>query len=108
MKWRECVELEDLTLLETHYPLDITGRFESSDPALAAIVPLSVRSLEMCMHQAYFDCPCYEQPTPHGLIEFELRLVADQLRGRISLPPGVTGTLHWAGQRRAWQGVIEL
>lgn len=57
----EGVELEDLTLLETHYPLDITGRFESSDPALAAIVPLAVRSLEMCMHQAYFDCPYYEQ-----------------------------------------------
>jgi alpha-L-rhamnosidase len=57
----EGVELEDLTLLETHYPLEQTARFESSDPALAAIVPLAVRSLEMCMHQAYFDCPYYEQ-----------------------------------------------
>jgi alpha-L-rhamnosidase len=57
----DSVELEDLTLLETHYPLPITGRFESSDPSHTSIATLATRSLEMCMHQAYFDCPYYEQ-----------------------------------------------
>ncbi|MFZ2654477.1 MAG: alpha-L-rhamnosidase C-terminal domain-containing protein [Victivallales bacterium] len=55
------VVIEDLTLLETHYPLEVKARFESSETSFQSIVPIAVRTLEMCMHQVYFDCPYYEQ-----------------------------------------------
>lgn len=48
-------------LRETRYPLDVQGRFLFSDARLNSIVRPMVRTLEMCSHETYMDCPYYEQ-----------------------------------------------
>ena len=53
--------LERCGFLETRYPLEMESRFRSSDPRLDAITPLALRSLQMCAHETYMDCPYYEQ-----------------------------------------------
>ena len=53
--------LERCGFLETRYPLEMESRFRSSDPRLDAIAPLALRSLQMCAHETYMDCPYYEQ-----------------------------------------------
>lgn len=57
----QALTLERLTLFETRYPLAMESRFEASDPRLDRIVPILLRSLQMCMHETYMDCPYYEQ-----------------------------------------------
>ena len=57
---------EPLTFLDfsyraTGYPLDVKTKVETSDPDFAAIWDISVRTLRLCMHETYFDCPFYEQ-----------------------------------------------
>lgn len=57
---------EPLTILnfsyrETGYPLDVKTRVSASDPTFSGIWDISVRTLERCMHETYFDCPFYEQ-----------------------------------------------
>ena len=53
--------LERCGFLETRYPLEMESRFRSSDRRLDAIAPLALRSLQMCAHETYMDCPYYEQ-----------------------------------------------
>lgn len=57
----EPLKIERLGLLETRYPLEMESRFHSSDPHLAAVVPVALRGLQMCAHETYMDCPYYEQ-----------------------------------------------
>jgi hypothetical protein len=53
--------IKRVILTQTCYPLDSEYTFESSNNKLESIVPLMKRSLEMCMHETYMDCPYYEQ-----------------------------------------------
>ena len=54
--------LNGLQILETRYPLEVTGSFTSDqDATLDPIKQLCLRGLEMCMHETYIDCPHYEQ-----------------------------------------------
>lgn len=46
---------------ETGYPLDVRGTFAASDASLAPLWEVSVRTLQRCMHEGYYDCPFYEQ-----------------------------------------------
>jgi len=57
----EPLTIEAFRLRETHYPYKFTGGFESSEPRLAEIIPIALRTLEMCSHETYMDCPYYEQ-----------------------------------------------
>ena len=50
-----------LAYRETGYPLEIKGDFDSSDDNLNKLWPVSVRTLQRCMHETYEDCPYYEQ-----------------------------------------------
>jgi alpha-L-rhamnosidase len=50
-----------LQLMETRYPFEPAGRFESSDPSLQPILAACRRTLQMCMHETFMDCPYYEQ-----------------------------------------------
>jgi hypothetical protein len=50
-----------LEFFETRYPTENLAKFESSDPRLAALIPLAVRTLQMCSNETYMDCPFYEQ-----------------------------------------------
>ena len=57
----EPLAVESLSLRETHYPIDWAYRFETDDSRWAAALPIMGRTLEMCSHESYFDCPYYEQ-----------------------------------------------
>ncbi|MEZ4556025.1 MAG: hypothetical protein R2854_06160 [Caldilineaceae bacterium] len=57
----EPLTVEGCAFLETRYPLEMESRFRSSDPRLDAVTPLALRSLQMCAHETYMDCPYYEQ-----------------------------------------------
>lgn len=61
-----CTESEPLVinsfaLTETRYPFKPQSVFESDDKRLEQIVPAAVRTLQMCAHETYMDCPYYEQ-----------------------------------------------
>ena len=53
--------LERLAWRETRYPLENRAEFATSDPRLAAAIPMMFRTLQMCAHETYMDCPYYEQ-----------------------------------------------
>ena len=57
----EPVTLVSLHLAQTHYPHDFQSRFDCDDGSMTGFVPLALRSLEMCSHETYLDCPFYEQ-----------------------------------------------
>ena len=50
-----------LKLVETRYPLENKVRFESNQSWLKPVWDMSLRTLELCMHETYEDCPFYEQ-----------------------------------------------
>jgi alpha-L-rhamnosidase len=53
--------IERLAWRETRYPLENRAEFVTSDPRLAAAIPMMFRTLQMCSHETYMDCPYYEQ-----------------------------------------------
>ncbi|MBR2460957.1 MAG: family 78 glycoside hydrolase catalytic domain [Clostridia bacterium] len=54
------VEVEQVTVLPTLYPLSRQGRLPA-DPLDRRIYEVGVRTLELCMHEHYEDCPWREQ-----------------------------------------------
>lgn len=56
-----AVTIHGLVFQETRYPMEWESQFTASDARLDAVVPISVRALQMCSHEAYMDCPFYEQ-----------------------------------------------
>jgi len=57
----EPLTIEDFEIFETRYPFNAKSEFECSDKFLNSILPISLRSLEMCSHETFMDCPYYEQ-----------------------------------------------
>lgn len=57
----EPLTIEHFGLVETRYPLEMGSCFHSSDPRLEAVIPVTLRGLQMCAHETYMDCPYYEQ-----------------------------------------------
>lgn len=57
----EPLAVRSFSLRETGYPIDWAYRFESSDPRWAGALRIMGRTLQMCSHESYFDCPYYEQ-----------------------------------------------
>ena len=56
------LSVDDVTLVETRYPLAKDGSFSAEgDDSLAAIARMCERGVEMCAHEIMFDCPFYEQ-----------------------------------------------
>jgi len=53
--------LYPIKLVETRYPLQNKVTFSSAEPWLKKIWDISLRTLELCMHETYEDCPFYEQ-----------------------------------------------
>jgi len=53
--------LEALEYEETGYPLEVKTSVTTSDPTLAPVWDISLRTLRRCMHDTYMDCPFYEQ-----------------------------------------------
>ncbi len=50
-----------LQMSRIHYPFDITGSFECSDPNFNRIWDVSVNTILSCCHEIISDCPYYEQ-----------------------------------------------
>lgn len=57
----EPLVVESLTFEETRYPLEDESQFESDDARISQIWPVMFRTLQMCSHETYMDCPYYEQ-----------------------------------------------
>ena len=57
----EPVTLESLTFHETRYPLEAEGGFDCDDERINRILPIMWRTMQMCSHETYLDCPYYEQ-----------------------------------------------
>jgi hypothetical protein len=53
--------LNHLDFLESRYPYAADFSFSSSDPRLQGVIPIALRTLEMCSHETFMDCPHYEQ-----------------------------------------------
>ncbi|WP_164821608.1 alpha-L-rhamnosidase-related protein [Paenibacillus koleovorans] len=57
----EALCLQELRLLETRYPLEMEGALGSDDVRLNRTIAASFRTLQMCAHETYMDCPYWEQ-----------------------------------------------
>lgn len=57
----EPLAVRSLSLRETGYPIDWAYRFETSDARWGGALRIMERTLQMCSHESYFDCPYYEQ-----------------------------------------------
>ena len=57
----EPLTVNSLTWRETRYPLEMEAALETSDAAYNDVRPLMFRTLQMCAHETYMDCPYYEQ-----------------------------------------------
>lgn len=53
--------INEFSVLETRYPLEMEGSIHCSDERLNQIVHPSFRTLQMCAHESYMDCPYWEQ-----------------------------------------------
>ena len=72
----EPLTLNSLALVESHYPIDPVAAFASpDDPSLADIRRISLRAMEMCSHEMFFDCPYYEQQMYPGDTRVELEVM---------------------------------
>ncbi len=60
-KQTKPVAIRHVQLVESTYPVQETGRFACSDPALGRIWEISARTLKLCMEDSFTDCPVYEQ-----------------------------------------------
>ena len=75
LTFRNCskpVELESANLLFTSYPVKYRGSFECSDALLTKIWDVGRWTLQLCMHDAYEDCPWREQSQWVGDAQVEL------------------------------------
>ena len=73
----EPVEIQDLALIESRYPLECETRFESpEDPALAGVQAICARAMQMCCHEMLFDCPFYEQQMYPGDTRVQLNVIS--------------------------------
>ena len=57
----ENLIIGNLSFNETHYPFKKEAKFSSSNKALTSFFPIAWRTMEMCSHETYMDCPYFEQ-----------------------------------------------
>jgi len=72
----EPIFIRKIGIAETRYPVNLEAKFECDDPFIAAVQLPCARSLQMCMHEMFFDCPYYEQQMYPGDSRLQF-LVAD-------------------------------
>jgi hypothetical protein len=53
--------MEDLSSVYTGYPLVRRATFDAGDPELERILSVGWRTMRLCAHETYMDCPYYEQ-----------------------------------------------
>lgn len=57
----EPLRIERFGLTETRYPLELRAEMALSDPRFERVAPILWRTLEVCSHETFMDCPYYEQ-----------------------------------------------
>ncbi len=57
----EALTIDELSLMETRYPLEMESTFSASDERLGKVLTPTLRVMQMCAHETYMDCPYYEQ-----------------------------------------------
>jgi len=57
----EPLTIYPIKLVETRYPLQDKITFTHQEPWVQKVWDISRRTLELCMHETYEDCPFYEQ-----------------------------------------------
>lgn len=58
----EPLTIKSLTLFETRYPLNLTeAPFKCDDVRWNKLSEICLRTLQMCSHETFFDCPYFEQ-----------------------------------------------
>ncbi len=57
----EPLTISRLLLRETRYPMEAESEFHCDDERLTSVTPVALRTLQMCAHETYMDCPYYEQ-----------------------------------------------
>ncbi len=55
------LSIDGVEIAETRYPVELAASFDCDDPFVMKMQPVCSRSLQMCMHEMFFDCPYYEQ-----------------------------------------------
>lgn len=53
--------VESLSFSETRYPMEMQSHFNSDDCRINNLPLIAQRTIQMCSHETYFDCPYYEQ-----------------------------------------------
>ncbi len=53
--------INDISVLQSNYPLEPIGNFECADPILNRIYRAGARTVKSCMSDSYVDCPTREQ-----------------------------------------------
>lgn len=74
----EALELSDIALIESRYPLSTDECAFSSpdDPSLQSIRAIGARAMQMCCHEMLFDCPYYEQQMYPGDTRVQLNTIS--------------------------------
>ncbi len=57
----EPLHIHDLGLRERHYPVPFPPQIEHLEPSWKILAERCFRTLEMCSHDTFMDCPYYEQ-----------------------------------------------
>ncbi len=55
------VRINNVSVVTTRFPASRRGHFECSDPMLTRLWALGARTIELCMHDGWIDCPSREQ-----------------------------------------------
>lgn len=75
------LEISDIHLVESRYPLEMEASFASKDDAtLSGIRRISARAMQMCCHEMLFDCPYYEQQMYPGDTRVQLNVISAMTR----------------------------
>lgn len=91
----EPLAISSFILSETRYPIELQASFAASDNSLAPIIPLAWRTLQMCAHETFFDCPYFEQLQYTGDARLE-SLVTFVASGDPRLPAKAVRAFDWS------------
>lgn len=57
----EAMTLKGLGYKFSAYPYDVKAKFECADPSLEKVWAAGIRTMRLCSHETFEDCPHYEQ-----------------------------------------------